>query len=173
MKSNKGLKIVIGTIMLLVVAYLIVNQSNINTYDGKDCVSYSLETSKKNNLYLGFYRPLKDSIILKDKKIKTIDIWAEKRWTDKHKALFFSEIDPNDHGVNIIIPYKTNFDNIDYIVVPTDKNDIQHMGGRPGLGFVYAYTGIPDTIKLYFQQKRTDSWEESVNVDSIDYVKGY
>lgn len=173
MTNSKGLKIFFGTIVLLVVAYFIFNQSIINTYDGRACVSYSLETSKNNKLYLGVYRPLKDSIILKDKKIKTIDIWAEKSWTDGHKALFFSEIYPSKNGINIIIPYKTNFDTMDYFVVPPEKNYIQHMGGRPGLGFVYVYSGIPDTIKLYFQQKKTDSWEESVNVDSINYIKAY
>ncbi len=173
MTNKKGLKIIIGIILFLVFAFFVFNQSIINTYDGKACVSNSLETSKKNNLYLGIYRPLKDSITLKDKKIKTIDIWAEKRWTDGHKALFFSEIYPDDNGINIIIPYETNFDTMDYWVVPPDENNMEHMGGQPGLGFVYIYPNTPDTIKLYFQQKKTDSWEETINVDSVKYFKSY
>jgi hypothetical protein len=173
MTNSKGLKIVIGTIILLVIAYFVFNQSIINTYDGRTCVSFSLETSKKNNLYLGIYRPLKDSVTLKGKKIKTIDIWAEKRWTDGHSAIFFSEIYPDNNGINIIVPYKTSFDTVDFVVEPPDKNYIQRMGGRPGLGFVYSYTGIPDTIKLYLKQQKTDSWVESINVDSVNYVKGY
>lgn len=173
MTNNKGLKIVIGTILFLVIAFFVFNQSIINTYDGKACVSNSLEASKKNDLYLGVYHPLKDSILLKDKKIKTIDIWVEKSWTDGHKALFFSEIRPDDYRINIIIPYKTNFDNMDYWVVPPDESNIEHMGGQPGLGFVYIYPSSRDTIKLYFQQKKTDSWEETINVDSIYYIRGY
>jgi hypothetical protein len=108
---------------------------------------------------------------LKNKKNKTIDIWAEKRWTDGHSAIFFSEIYPDENGINIIIPYKTKFDTMDYFVVPPDKSYIEHLGGRPDLGFVYSYKYIPDTIILYFQQQKLDSWEESINVDSIKYVK--
>jgi hypothetical protein len=171
MTNLKGLKIIIIVTILLIVSFFIFNQSIINTYDGRTCVSYSIETSKKNNLYLGLYKPLKDSIKLKNKKIKTIDIWAEKRWTDGHSAIFFSEIYPDENGINIIIPYKTKFDTMDYFVVPPDKSYIEHLGGRPNLGFVYSYKYIPDTIILYFQQQKLDSWEESINVDSIKYVK--
>ena len=128
--------------------------------------------SKKNNLYLGVYKPLKDSVSLKDKKIKAVEIWTEKRWRDGHTGLFFREIYSED-GFNLIVPYKTNFDSVDYVVEPPDRNYISHMGGQPGLGFVYSYSENLDTIKLYIQQRKNDSWEESMNVDSINYIKAY
>ena len=88
---KKVLKILIIP-AILILGYLIFNHYIINNYDGRLCVSPSIEMSKKNNLYLGIYKPLKDSVHLKNQKIKAVDLWTEKRWRDGHYGLFMSEI---------------------------------------------------------------------------------
>lgn len=166
--------IVFSILLGLFIILLIFNQSIINTYDGRLCVSNSIQTSKQNHLYLGIYRPLKDSVKLKDKTIKAVDIWAEKSWRDGHRGLFFSEIYAEE-GMNIIAPFKVNMDTlpIEYFAVPQDKSYVRHLGGRPGLGFVYSYPGKPDTIILYIEQRKADSWQETVLTDSILYAKTF
>ena len=168
----KPMLILIGFIIVLGMIFFTINQSVINSYDGKLCVSPSIKMSKKNNLYLGVYKPLKDSVSLKDKKIKAINIWTEKRWRDGHSGFFYSNIN-TESGFNLIIPYKTNFDTLDYFVEPPDRSYISNMGGQPGLGFVFSYSNLVDTIKLYIQQRKNNSWEESVIVDSINYKRSY
>src|SRR4030095_11815079 len=157
-------------IAIPLVLFLAVNQIFVNTYDGKPCVSYSLETSHKNKLYLGLYKPTSDSIQLKNRKIKAVDAWAESRWRDGHFLLFFSTI-KKENGLNVIVPYM--WDDKEYPDFFMEMLDGKNNGNNPGLGFVYYFTYQPETLSLIIQQQKNDSWEETINTDTITYKKAF
>ncbi len=167
------LKRVIKIIVLLsipIMLFLSVNQLFINTYDGKLCVSYSLETSKKNELYLGLYKPLKDSIQLKNGKIKAVNAWAENSWRDAHILLFFSTIE-KENGLNLIFPYLWKANQYPDFFMRT--LDGKSSGNSPGLGYDFYYTNEPDTLSLIIEQKKIDSWEETIYTDTIIYKRAF
>lgn len=167
---GKNILKVLLIIAIPVILFLAVNQFFSNTYDGKPCVSYSFETSHKNNLYLGLYKPAKDSIQLSDRKIKAVDAWAESRWRDGHVLLFISTIDKED-GLNLIVPYP--YDVKDFPDFFMETLDGMGSGNSPGLGFVFYYTKEPETVSLVIQQQKNDSWEETINTDTVTYKKAF
>ena len=133
MKSKKTFIVVIVVVVSLIIAlfctviYVSDGMSDNHTYYSNNIIE-----SKNNNLFLGYYRPLKDSVILatpnhripalctpssKDSsmalkdtvvlqsiRIKAEKIWCEKNWRTEHN-LHFWKGRKNYPGIHIVVPY--------------------------------------------------------------------
>ncbi len=136
--------------------------------------SEGIEESKTNNLFLGYYKPLKDSVRLDCTKIKTERIWHEKQWrwdyseySDPKRKIF--------PGINVVAPYDFPERYNRSVSIAVKDSAYQYLQGLSfyrRLGYLASISQSPDTIVLYFT---TSTGFKSHNLknyyDTIVYVK--
>lgn len=126
--------------------------------------SYSdnIDESKKNDLFLGLYKPMKDSIFLDSLLIPAQDIWFEKQWRTHHSLISKTRI-RIEPGINIIAPY-----------VDSPNLEIWSINGRDSYvfnnshipGYICFAEDSPDTLVLVFSIFQNHSI-----ADTITYLK--
>jgi hypothetical protein len=130
--------------------------------------SNGIDESKSNNYFLGYYRPLNDSITFDSLKIKAENIWFEKNWTTEHPLLFWEKI-KIDSGIHIILPDTSLLSNklkIDVLISDEQLNgSFNSMLEVWELGYWYSISSKPDTIILSFRTNYGSGLK-----DTIKYV---
>ncbi|MES2381182.1 MAG: hypothetical protein V4538_09080 [Bacteroidota bacterium] len=140
---------------------------------GDNIIHYSngIEASKRDGMFLGYYKPIQDSIVLDSLVLKTENIWYEKNWTTHHNFLFQKSIKVNS-GIHIIAPYFSLLSSdlkVDIFIKQNNPDcspcyyDIEK---HKGLGYAYYINDIPDTLVLLFG---TDNGFGSK--DSVIYIR--
>jgi hypothetical protein len=133
--------------------------------------STSIDESKKTGVFLGYYRPLQDSLVLNALTLKTERIWYEKNWTTSHNILFQRSI-KIDSGIHFIAPYSsllTSDMKVD-IFIKADTISGQHFYNsiekKYRLGYANTMSTRPDTFILIFGTNYGSGYK-----DTITYVK--
>jgi len=156
-KSNRFVIAILFGI-LLILLLIIYSGKSIGYGMGDNALKYSngIDESKKNGMFLGYYKPLQDSLILGDLTFKTEDIWYEKNWTTKHDFLFRKSIEV-DSGIHFIAPYHSLLSSdlkVDICLLqysPTCPNGcFVCTDKQPELGYTHTILTQPDTLVLLF-----------------------
>ena len=137
--------------------------------DNASHYSISIVESKSSGMFLGYYKPLKDSLDLGSIKIKNENIWYEKNWTTNHNLIFISKTKINP-GIHFIVPYtsllSSNY-NVDvYLEDYQNCHEPFCFEHRPELGYMCSIANNPDTLILIFGLNFG-----SGNKDTIKYVR--
>src|SRR5688500_16421862 len=98
------ISIVIGVLGLITFILYIIKRVEYGMADNVTHYSKGIEESKTNGLFLGYYKPLQDSLVLDSFTMKTENIWYEKNWTTEHNFLF-QEKTRIDSGIHFIVSY--------------------------------------------------------------------
>lgn len=141
---------------------------------GDNATHYSsgIDESKNNGMFLGYYKPLQDSIVLGDLTLRTENIWYEKNWTTDHNFLFQKSIKV-DSGIHFIAPYPSllsSYLKVDLCLKEHFPNCprgcFMCIEKQPGLGYTYAISTKPDTLVLLFATDNSFGHK-----DTITYLK--
>ena len=144
--------VIIVLITLIIFAIYIFRSIGYAMVDNRFHYSIGIEESKKNGMFLGFYRPLKDSLVIDTLKLKTEDIWYERNWTPDHNNLLLQEKIRFRPGVHLIAPYITLLSSnlkVDSWL-KTESNTFDFNGKVSKLGYTKTLSYKPDTLVLYF-----------------------
>lgn len=153
-------KIVLTAILFLLLVFLttiilFVNVAGSGMADNMTHYSNGIDESKTNNLFSGYYKPLKDSLKLGQLKVKTRDIWYEKHWTTKHHLFSATEIIIQP-GIHFIAPYTSLLSGELKVNVyfqkdlPDGQGYFDCLEKKPGLGYAGTISNQPDTLVLFF-----------------------
>ncbi|MPM26723.1 hypothetical protein SDC9_73228 [bioreactor metagenome] len=118
---------------------------------GKDrACSYSenVQKSKEKDLFIDYYIPIEDSIIIAANSYRAEKIWCEKQWRTIHKFLGEAGF-TLAKGMNIIVPDTVTLG----IVMASDdpaENDLQPFTKLNDSLLVYSVPEQHDTIALVF-----------------------
>jgi hypothetical protein len=146
----------------------------ISTGMGDNVTHYSngIEESKRDGMFLGYYKPLQDSIVLGDLTLKTENIWYEKNWTTDHN-FFFQKSIKVDSGIHFFAPYPSLSSselNVDICLKEhfpnCPKSCFMCIDKRPELGYAYSISTKPDTLVLLFATDNSFGHK-----DTITYIK--
>lgn len=164
--------VIIVLITLIICAIYLIRSIGYAMEDNRFHYSTGIEESKKNGMFIGFYRPLKDSLEIDTLKLKTEDIWYERNWTLDHNNLLFKEKIRLRPGVHLIAPYiallSSNLKIDSWL--KTNSNSFDFNGEVSKLGYTNTLSYKPDTLVLFFG---TDySYGDGYgHKDSIIYVR--
>ena len=152
-KSRTILKAVIIVLLALIICTTYIMKSvGYAMVDNMVHYSTGIEESMKNGMFLGFYRPLKDSLVLDTIKLKTEDIWYERNWTPDHNNLLFKEKIRLRPGIHLIAPYiallSSNLKVDSWLKI--DSNSFDFNGEVYKLGYTKTLSYRPDTLVLFF-----------------------
>jgi hypothetical protein len=156
--KSKRLFTIIGSGLLATIFAILylVKSLGYGMEDNATHYSNGINESKANGMFLGYYKPLQDSILLGDLTLKTENIWYEKNWTTDHNILFQKSI-KIDSGIHFIAPYPSLLSsdlNIDLCLKEHFPNCPQGcfvcIEKHSGLGYAYSISTKPDTLVLQF-----------------------
>jgi hypothetical protein len=149
------ISIFIGLILLIIFIVYQLKSIGYGMADNQTHYSNGIDESKTNGMFLGYYKPLQDSVVLGDLTLKTENIWYEKNWTTDHDFLFQNSVKV-DSGIHFIAPYLS-------LLLSDLKVDlflkVEYPGCHPcfdcieeyeGLGFANTMSTKPDTLVLLF-----------------------
>jgi hypothetical protein len=153
-KSRTILKaVIIGLLTLIICTTYIMKSVGYSMVDHMIHYSTGIEESKKNGMFLGFYRPLKDSLVLDTLKLKTENIWYERNWTTDHNNLMFKEKIRIKPGIHLIVPYTSLLSsnlNVDSWLKSDCNSHFDSNGKVSQLGYANTLSIQPDTLVVFF-----------------------
>jgi hypothetical protein len=167
-RSNNNMKRIVFFVIFLF--FLIFSYTlTINTLNKKQFISKTPQESIKNDMFLSYYYPDKDTVYIDSIAVKTEIIWAEKNWSNKIN--FFNRDTVVESGMRVYFDYPEIINNgtrLDFMTTDTVRGG--YMGEACYNGEIYMLAhSITDTIIINFVQFNYNSGEFQ-KVDSLVYV---
>ena len=134
-------------------------------------VSKSINESKSENFLVAEYQSDKKNIVLKDSTIKNIPkSWVENNWCHSYDWLL-NRTKSKGKGYKFLVEFKFDDNEFPAFFLKNAKNGRGHYTGGNLKAHNIALESITDTIIVYVEQKKTDSWKETIVVDTIIFRK--
>jgi len=134
--------------LLFPAVWLINRYIVISLMDDQILYSENIQESQQKELFIGFYRPLEDSIVFDGTRYATEMIWCEKQWRSKHR-IFGGTDYFTVPGMNVFVPCKGNYS----IAMASDivgKKESYAFTKQNDSIFVHSVSEHRDTLTLIF-----------------------
>ncbi len=193
LKLSLILKILFSIILVLIIGYGSVIywwSYQEASYHSSSAQSKSIQQSIDNGFYIGLYKPLDDSVTLRNgEKIFVPDAWVESQW-GYDVNFFFKYTARADEGYHLIIPLSAEESlsapswpawPLNY-TIDFDSKTSKNLGTSSSpyitrTGFYFSTTGLTDTLTVIVSQKKipNKTWrdEDIEPIDTVRWVKNF
>lgn len=134
-------------------------------------VSESIEQSKSDGFFVSDYIPNKNYIQLKDSTTKRIPkSWAEYKWGHSYDWLL-NRTKSKGKGYKFFVEFKFDENKFPTFFLKNAKNGRGYYSSNPLGAHNIEIESPNDKIVVYVEQKKDNSWKETIVVDTIEFRK--